>query len=43
MRGIHQRCYETAEQYGTRGNYVSGANIAAFIKTARAMTALGII
>ncbi|MCC7123629.1 MAG: NADP-specific glutamate dehydrogenase [Acidobacteria bacterium] len=43
MRGIHQRCYETAEEYGTPGNYVNGANIAGFIKVARAMLALGVI
>ncbi len=43
MRGIHQRCFETAEEYGTPGNYVNGANIAGFIKVARAMVALGVI
>jgi glutamate dehydrogenase (NADP+) len=43
MRGIHQRCHETAEEYGTPGNYVNGANIAGFIKVARAMVALGVI
>ena len=43
MTGIHQRCFETAEEYGTPGNYVNGANIAGFIKVARAMVALGLI
>jgi len=43
MRGIHQRCFETAEEYGTPGNYVNGANIAGFIKVARAMVALGVV
>jgi glutamate dehydrogenase (NADP+) len=43
MRGIHQRCHDTAEEYGTPGNYVNGANIAGFIKVARAMVALGVI
>jgi glutamate dehydrogenase (NADP+) len=43
MRGIHQRAFETAEEYGTPGNYVNGANIAGFIKVARAMVALGVI
>lgn len=43
MKGIHQRCYETAEEFGTPGNYVNGANIAAFIKVAKAMVALGLI
>jgi len=43
MKGIHQRCYETAEEFGTPGNYVKGANIASFIKVAKAMVALGLI
>ena len=43
MTGIHQRCYETAEEFGTPGNYVNGANIAGFLKVARAMVALGLI
>lgn len=43
MTGIHQRCYETAEEFGTPGNYVNGANIAGFIKVAKAMVALGLI
>ena len=36
-------CYETAEEYGTPGNYVNGANIAGFIKVASAMVAMGLI
>src|SRR5690606_29984924 len=28
MVNIHDRCYETAEEYGAPGNYVVGANIA---------------
>lgn len=43
MKGIHHRCYTTAEEYGTPGNYVNGANIAGFIKVAQAMVALGVI
>jgi glutamate dehydrogenase (NADP+) len=43
MAGIHERCFATAEEYGTPGNYVNGANIAGFIKVARAMVALGLI
>lgn len=43
MQGIHRRCYETAEEFGTPGNYVNGANIAGFIRVARAMVALGLI
>jgi glutamate dehydrogenase (NADP+) len=43
MTNIHQVCYETAEEFGSPGNYVVGANIAGFIKVARAMLALGVI
>ena len=43
MKGIHKLCYEIAEEYGTPGNYVNGANIAGFIKIAKAMVALGLV
>jgi glutamate dehydrogenase (NADP+) len=43
MQDIHQRCYETAEEYGSPGNYVVGANINGFIKVAKAMVAMGLI
>ena len=43
MTKIHSNCYETAEEYGTPGNYVNGANIAGFIKVADAMVAMGLI
>lgn len=43
MRGIHDLCFQTAEEYGTPGNYVNGANIAGFIRVASAMVALGLI
>ncbi|ASE11187.1 glutamate dehydrogenase (NADP+) [Kocuria rhizophila] len=43
MRGIHETCAETADEYGMPGNYVAGANISGFIKVARAMVAQGII
>ncbi|MCE5272364.1 NADP-specific glutamate dehydrogenase [bacterium] len=43
MIGIHRNCYETAEEFGTPGNYVNGANIAAFIKVAQAMVAMGLV
>jgi len=43
MKGIHRQCYETAEEFGTPGNYVNGANIAGFLKVAKAMLALGLI
>ncbi len=43
MKGIHASCYQTAEEFGTPGNYVHGANIAGFIRVARAMLALGLV
>lgn len=43
MRGIHDRCLETADEYGRPGDYVAGANIAGFTQVADAMLALGII
>ena len=43
MKNIHDTCYETAAEYGTPGNYVNGANIAGFIKVAKAMVAHGLI
>ncbi|KGN39962.1 NADP-specific glutamate dehydrogenase [Knoellia aerolata] len=43
MRGIHDRCLTTADEYGSPGSYVAGANIAGFIRVADAMLALGVI
>ena len=43
MADIHTRCYETAGEYGSPGNYVLGANISGFIKVAEAMVAHGVI
>ena len=43
MKNIHDACYETAEEFGSPGNYVVGANIAGFVKVARAMLAMGVI
>jgi glutamate dehydrogenase (NADP+) len=43
MRAIHTQCHETAEEYGTPGNYVNGANIAGFLKVARSMLDQGIV
>ena len=43
IKGIHDLCFETAEEFGTPGNYVAGANIAGFLKVARAMSAHGLI
>jgi len=43
MQHIHQSCYETAEEYGVPGNYVTGANIAGFLRVAKAMSSYGVI
>lgn len=43
MKSIHSNCYETAEKYGTPGNYVNGANIAGFLKVANAMMDQGVV
>jgi glutamate dehydrogenase (NADP+) len=43
MHQIHDRCAQTADEYGLPGNYVAGANIAGFIRVAEAMRALGVI
>ncbi|HWK98077.1 MAG TPA: NADP-specific glutamate dehydrogenase [Pseudolabrys sp.] len=43
MRNIHDTCAETAEEYGSPGDYVLGANIAGFVRVAEAMRALGVI
>jgi glutamate dehydrogenase (NADP+) len=43
MREIHRVCLTTAEQYDAPGDYVLGANRAAFIRVADAMLALGLI
>jgi glutamate dehydrogenase (NADP+) len=42
MKVIHKQCLMTAEEYGTPGNYVNGANIAGFLKVADAMLDQGI-
>ncbi|PND20652.1 NADP-specific glutamate dehydrogenase [Ensifer sp. MMN_5] len=43
MQAIHDRCAETAEEYGAPGDYVLGANVAGFARVAEAMDALGVI
>jgi glutamate dehydrogenase (NADP+) len=43
MIDIHKNCKRTAEEYGTPGNYVNGANIAGFLKVARAMLDQGVV
>lgn len=43
MIDIHKSAYETAEEFGSPGNYVVGANTAGFLKVARAMDAMGLV
>jgi glutamate dehydrogenase (NADP+) len=43
MKGIHDTSLAAAKEYGKPGNYMAGANIAGFIKVAKAMQAQGVI
>ncbi|MCX6558101.1 MAG: NADP-specific glutamate dehydrogenase [Candidatus Aminicenantes bacterium] len=43
MKAIHQQCLDASEKYATKGDYLTGANIAGFIKVAKAMLAQGIV
>ncbi len=43
MKSIHKTCVDTAERFGTPGNYVNGANIGGFLKVADAMLDQGIV
>ena len=43
MVNIHKNAAETAEEFGTPGNLVNGANIAGFMKVAKAMLAMGLV
>jgi len=43
MKAIHTASFQAAEEYGTPGNYVNGANIAGFVKVADAMIDLGVV
>ena len=43
MRNVYQTCSEAADEFGSPGNFVVGANIAGFIKVARAMIAHGLV
>jgi len=43
MAGIFEKMSGTAEEYGMKGNYVAGANIAGFKKVAEAMLAHGVV
>jgi glutamate dehydrogenase (NADP+) len=43
MKSVHKTCLDAAEAYGRKGDYVTGANIAGFVKVANAMLAYGVI
>ena len=43
MQGIHRSCWHTAEELGARSNYIVGANVAGFLRVAKAMIAQGLI
>jgi glutamate dehydrogenase (NADP+) len=43
MKAIHKAAYETAQEFGTPGNYVNGANIAGFLKVADSMLNQGVV
>ena len=43
MKSIHKACVETADRFGTPGNYVNGANIAGFLKVADSMLDQGLV
>ena len=43
MKSIHKACLDAGEAYGKKGDYVTGANIAGFLKVARSMFAYGIV
>ena len=43
MVNIHKSASEAAKEYGTPGNLINGANIAGFLKVAKAMMAQGLV
>jgi glutamate dehydrogenase (NADP+) len=43
MNSIYEQCTKAADAYGQKGNLVAGANIAGFLKVARAMMAQGLV
>jgi glutamate dehydrogenase (NADP+) len=43
MKSIHRSCLDASETYGRKGDYVTGANIAGFIKVAKSMLAYGVV
>ena len=43
MRGIHDACHAAAEEFGSPGDYVTGANVVGFRRVADAMLAFGVV
>lgn len=43
MKNIHKNSLEAAQAYGKPGDYLAGANIAGFLKVAKAMLAFGVV
>jgi glutamate dehydrogenase (NADP+) len=43
MKSIHKTALDAADAYGDSGNYVMGANVAGFLKVAKAMLAYGVV
>ena len=43
MKTVHRSCLDAADQYGTPGNYMNGANIAGFVKVVEAMLDQGVV
>jgi len=43
MQCIHEEAYRASVDYGMRGNYLAGANIAAFVRVADAMLEQGFV
>jgi glutamate dehydrogenase (NADP+) len=42
MKNIHETCVDVAQEFGTPGDYINGANIAGFVKIADAMISQGV-
>jgi glutamate dehydrogenase (NADP+) len=43
MKNIHQTCLDVAADYGETGNYVTGANIAGFVRVVNSMLDQGLV
>ncbi|MFO7793298.1 MAG: NADP-specific glutamate dehydrogenase [Candidatus Saliniplasma sp.] len=43
MKNIYRTCYDTSKKYGDEGNLALGANVAGFLKVAKAMLDQGVI